>query len=698
MILFNHLLELTVASLAFTYVSEKKTINKQQFHHGIFNFTEMKKSFIPQHLQVTSITMVILLLYLIALIIPDNFWGLHYPAFLSGGKGWMIVLFAIGFTLFAHKYSFWESLTSKNTGVNNWIWIIALTIISGFVFYQLPIYKDVYGDALKIIPSPDFIISEFTEANAQALSSFDFTNLKLGTDTTVSISIWLSYSRDIELQEAFRLIGLVSGMGYVFFMLATAFRVAKDSQQRMLFAFLIVGSPIVLNFCGHIEIYAPVLFLLAVFWFVLVLFFEKPSWFNGAIVLLVCFANIKFHITGIMTFMIFAMALAVVLFKSKGIALTWKKFGASVIGVFMVIGFSIYAFVTKSIFGTRIYTEDNLTDAIFLPVKTPDPAPYDRYNLFSWNHIFDYFNMIFLWSALALIVIIVALVFKRRSIPWNKPLVLVSGLSLICYVLVFFVLNPLLSMPTDWDLMSIPAIALIIFAISIVSGVETEEKEKRTFASQLLAPGVGLCAIGLSGMFVNANQESEANRVITYGKYNFKTYWIGSSTSIMEGIYLKDSKEEQFSELNKAVKELKPYAVQGNDIQYAEILNRMGFYHQYVLKDLNEAHRWYLLSEKADKRLLSNIESLTVSYFIRQDFLKANAYAANLIYNKYPNESKALRMGIHISLEAGDYNASKRYCEQLLTVNPEDVFIREILHLLNTEEDKSKIKFRFRQS
>ncbi|XOV67733.1 MAG: tetratricopeptide repeat protein [Fluviicola sp.] len=656
----------------------------------------MKKSWIPESLQVTTIAMVVFLLYAIGMMYPDTWWGLHYPVFLGGGKGWFIILVAIGFTLYSQKYNPWKSFQDKNIGGNSWIWIIAITVLAGMLFYQMPIYKDVYGDALKIIPSTDYIVTDFTAKNKEMVTSFDLTNLKLGTDTTLGIIAWLAYTKEMPLGEAFRLLTAVCGMGYVFFMLATVFRLAKDSQQKILFALLTIGTPITMNFCGHIEVYAPVLFMLAAFWYGMVRLLETPNWKTGVIVFVMCVLNVKFHISGLLTFFVFGVALLVLYHQRKEKKITWRKEGTWVIGFFFAIGFFVYAFVTKSIFGTRSYTEENLTDAIFLPMKASNAAPLDRYNLFSWNHFFDYFNMVFGWSAIALVVIGAALLFKRKSIQWNQPLVMISGMGFLFYFVTFFVLNPLLSMQTDWDLMSIPAVVLIIFAVAVVSATKQEKKEERTLSSYLIAPAIGLALIAVTGIFVNANQESLSKRLFSMGKYSYKTYWIGASTPITEAIKLQESNDDKYEMLQEAVNELQPYAVYGNDIEYAALLNMMGNYHRDVHKDYNEAYRWYLKSEKADKHLLENIRCLTYTYMIREEYTEANKYVNNLVFNNYPDEVTALRLGIRMSVEVGEYDRATEYCEKLLNVKPDDAFTQNILHLLNTAEDKSKIKLNYR--
>ena len=658
----------------------------------------MKKAIIPESFQVALISILVLLLYVVAMIYPDTWWGLHYPAFLSSGKGWVLVVLAIGFTLFGQKYSFWEGLANTNNGGYRWLWTVALTIISGIFFYQLPIYLDVYGDANSILTDKDLVVAELTETHKEMLLDLDFSNLKLGTGTTLGLVAWLSYSQEIPAYEAFRIIGAVCGMGYVFFMLASVYKMARDSQQRFLLTFLVLGTSAVQCFAGHVEVYAPIYFLLAAFWFAMIHFLEKPSVVKGLILGVICFLILKFHITGILTLFVAFVAMVIVIRRSLKKEISWKQIGMFILGPVLALGAIVYLFVTKSMFGPRVYSEDNLTDAIFIPLKSSDPAPYDRYNLFSWNHIFDYFNLALFWSAMAIVIIVTALVFKRKTINWSTSLVKVAGVALISYIFLFFVLNPLLSMQTDWDLMSIPAIALLIFAASIITSQDRVEENKRSFTSHLISPAIGLFVISWTCLFVNSDQENLSNRLQSSGKRSFKTYWIGSSTPILAAISLIDDEEDQLKALENIVIDLEPNAVRGVDIEYAELLNKIGRYHQDYYEDFEEAHKWYLKANEADPMLRKNVFNLVTTHFIRKEYIEANNLTPLLVRMGYPNPEKALRMGVHISLEANDYEASEIYCEQLLGMKPGDTFIQEILQLLRTSEDKSTIKLRFRSS
>lgn len=658
----------------------------------------MKKAQVPESFQVALISILVLLLYVVAMIFPDTWWGLHYPAFLSGGKGWVIVILSIVLTIYGQRYSFWEELSNVNKGGSRWLWAVALTVISGIFFYQLPIYLDVYGDANSILTDKDLVVMELTETHKEMILDLDFSNLKLGTGTTLGLVAWMSYAREIPVYEAFRILGTICGMGYVFFMLASVYKIARDSQQRLLLTFLVLGTSAVQCFAGHVEVYAPIYFLLAVFWFAMIHFLDKPTVVKGLILGFLCFLMLKFHITGILTLFVTLVAIVVVIRRNQNKETTWKQLGTFIIGPVLGLGACVYLFVTNSLFGPRKYTEDNLADAIFLPMKSSDPAPFDRYNLFSWNHFFDYFNLMVFWSAIAIVIIVTALLFKRKSINWNALLVKIAGVALISYLFLFFVLNPLLSMPTDWDLMSIPAIALLVFAASIIASQEKVAKNRRSFSSYLISPAIGLFVISWTCLFVNSDQNNLSNRLQSSGKRSFQSYWIGSSTPILAAISLIDDEEDQLKALEEIVNDLSPYAVKGEDTEYAALLNEIGKYYQDYYQDIDEAHKWYLKANEMDPLLRKNVFNLITTHFMRKEFVQANKLTPLLVSMKYPNLEKSLRMGVHISLEAKDYQASEYYCQQLLTLKPNDNFIQEILQLLRTPEDKSAIKLRFRSS
>lgn len=639
-----------------------------------------------------------LLTYLIAVMYPDTFWGLHHPAFLPGSTGLvLIVLFGL-FTFLGFRYNIWKSLVINVEGAGGWYWKYILALVAAIVYFKTPIFSDVYGDSQAILGDHSYMVEELDAKYMDKLFSLDFTNLKLGTGTTFGLVAWISYNSEITVYEAFRWIGAIFGGGFVFIMLSIVHRLTQVRLQRLLLTLAVLGAPFTLAFCGHVEVYAPVYFFLSLFWYLLIRFQEKPSVLLGVLLVLSVFLNFKFHVTGALTALPMLVVMLVEYRKKQGKGTSWKLLFRFVVLPVYLLGVLVYVFVTKSAFGPRDFTEENLSDAIFLPISSSDPAPLDRYNLFSGSHIFDYFNMFFLWSAAALLVVVAILVFFRNRINQESNLVKITGVSMLIYLPVFFVLNPLLSMQVDWDLMSIPGIALLVLGIVLLTTLKSAEGEERSLSSMIAAPMIGLSVLGFLNIPVNGNQESLSKRLISSGKYSYKTYWKGTSTNIYGGIYLIEDEDKQMQTLERIVKELEPYGIAGNDIELCDMENRVGRYYQKRHQDLATAKEYYEKAYHYNTLLRQNVYDLVVINFIQKDFKAAHSYLELLVAMEYPSEEKALRMAVHTSLEAEEYGDAAKYCEKLLVINPQDQFIREVLELLRTSEDKSQIKFKFSQS
>jgi hypothetical protein len=667
----------------------------------------MNLSDIPKQRWVTLIALCLLMFFGLAMVFPEPLWGFHFPTFLGTGLGWGLVIIGVLFTLYADRFNLWqrwEVAQNEENSRGKWLWIAVIALLSGMVMYQLPIFEDVYGDAYAMLNGDkEYILDDFTDKQKAKLWSWDFTNLKLGTGTTYGLVAWLSYTKEIPVYEAFRWLGVICGMGYVFFMLAAAFHFAKTKLQAILFSLLVLSSPTLFVFFGHVESYAPVYLIMAVFVYVLIRFMEESQWWWGLLLATTCLLAIKFHISGFLTLPVGALAAGLKWRKGKGKTTTWKQLFLAILLPIHILGLLVYALVTKSIFGTRDFSEENVTDAMFLPIKASDVAPLDRYNLFSWSHLFDYFNMIFLWSAAAVLVLIAVGILGRKKVNWNAPLVQISGIALLLYTVLFFVLNPLLSMPVDWDLMGIPTAVLIFFTIVLIANETNGAEGSRSIPSALFGGVLVLSVFGWTTHLVNAHPKKLGQRLISTGSHTYKTYWKGASTTILTGIRLLDE-DDQKKSLAQNVQQLIPFKTDGNDVEYAALVHQLGVltrkeegpasgfqYSFNYFKEAYDAQPYY-----TDNVIALN--QLMVDCFVNEQFEMAQQIAEMLLRVDYPSTSKALRVAIHIALEAEDYTAATNYCKKYLALIPDDAFIQEILELLEHAEDKSKIKLRFRRS
>ncbi len=657
------------------------------------NIFQMKKE---NGLLLVAICMFVL--YALGIVFPDSFWGLHYPAFLSNNFGVIFIVLAIVSTLYFQNRNPWVWLLKESK--NAMIWRFGLAFVGFILFYKMPIFNDVYGDSLQMLPNRDLAQESLDPVFLKKIFSFDFTNFKLGTGTTFGLVGWISYQAQISVYDAFRMIGAICGAGYIYFMLASIHRLTSQRIQRVLLTIVVFGAPLLLTFCGHIEIYAPVYFFLAVFWYLVIRYHEKPSTLGVALLFVVALLNFKFHVTGFLT-IVTALIMTVLQYRrSKGWGTNWKNLFLAVIMPVYLLGIYVYTMVTRSTFGARSYSEETIFDVVFLPIKSSEGPPLDRYNLFSSAHFFDFFNLWFLWSAGALFLILSLLLFYRKRIDFAHPLVQVMGVSLLIYLPIFFVLNPLLSMQTDWDLMSIPGVLMILFAIILVTTLKQDELKSRSFESYAMTPVIGFMLMGMSSIFVNANQESQAERLISMGGYSFRTYWIGASTPVLNGINGLPSERQKINGLEAFIRDNEASAVKGNDVEFSAVINALGNMYQNssANPNLDLALTMYQKAYEYQPMYRKNVYDLLFTHFLKKDFKEANMYVPTLVKMRYPNPIKSLRVAVHTSIEAEDYKNAVIYCQLLIKENPDDTFIKEILRLLQTEEDKSSIKFKFRQN
>ncbi|GEM_PF-3521855 len=648
-------------------------------------------------------TLAVFSLFVLGLFYPDQFWAFHYPSFLPDAFGGILVFGSIAFAIYGLNKGVWTKLDTPVKADSDSLWRYGVPILAAFIFYQFPIAVDLYGDAYFILPRNGAYIEVYEQRFFDNLFSFDLFDTKIGTSTTVALVCSGSYYLGMTLDEVFRWLGLICGAGYIFFMLGIIKRLTNRRDLRLLLTIVVVGTPLVQVFCRHYEVYAPTYMLLAAFWYVVVRYYKNPStkkiWVLAALIIL----NIKFHITGLV---LVPITLLIVIYHTRGLkdlkeGISWRSIFRKAVVPMYALGAFVYVFVTKSVFGPRKFEADTFLDAIFLPISSKDPAPLDRYNLFSISHIFDYFSMLFVWSAAAILVIAVLFFLRKETLKLKHPLVQITGYAMLLYLPLFFVFNPLYSMPGDWDIMGIPGITLIVFVIALVgtrAEISGKKKESPSIIARLFAPIIGLTLLGLTSVVVNADVESEGKRLVSMGKYQYKTYYLASSSYVLEGLKMLSDQNERAQLHEQVIAELKPFAIKEVDPEYAQIVSVLGVHYRDDKKDyekglslLNEAYEYA-------PYLGTNVYQLLISHFYSKNFEQANTYVPLLVGLNYPNPEKALRVGIHVAIEAGDYEAAEEYCRSFLEQWPQEEFIQKVLYILQTAEDKRDAVSLFRQS
>lgn len=295
----------------------------------------------------------------------------------------------------------------------------------------------------------------------------------------------------------------------------------------------------------------------------------------------------------------------------------------------------------------------------------------------------DFVNLFMIWGPLAILILFVALLPLRKRIQWNSESVLGLGLLFILYFGFFFLINPLLGMPLDWDLMAIPTPILVLFTLSILKESDPEADWKRLFG-----PAIGLAILVLPTVYVNSQEPLLNERYIGIGKHSFRTYWVGSAGFLMDAYKRKLESpivfEDEFSEL---LEELKPFANEGNDIEYAVLAKNFGAYFRLKIQDRKKAEKYHLLADRYDPELASNLEGLAELFRDKRDFPMALGYAKRLVALESTNQKGALRLGLEIALKAKDWNQSIQWIQALLKFYPNDSDLKKALRRLETQTE-----------
>jgi hypothetical protein len=158
---------------------------------------------------------------------------------------------------------------------------------------------------------------------------------------------------------------------------------------------------------------------------------------------------------------------------------------------------------------------------VFLPL-IPSPPPLDRYVMWSLNHILDLANVLLLVGLPAVPIVVGLLTLERRSIDWNHPRVMFFSIAAL-YPLVFFLtVNPVLSMPRDWDLYALFSAPLLLSLAAMLY------HRRSTAWTPWAAYAVAFVCFPLAFIAVNSNRERVSRRLETIGDHAYRTYKRGS--------------------------------------------------------------------------------------------------------------------------------------------------------------------------
>lgn len=633
---------------------------------------------------IAIITFVFISFYLFGYLFPELWWSTHFIKFLSPFQ-------IVGLILLLCVTIYFNSGISKKLYKFE---LNSITITSISIGYMLlvicfPMVIDYYGDAYKMIP--------FLEKTPQQIPEqahdyfFDFSlNPWAGQNTIYAIVTYIAYYLQVTYKTAYYILNTIFSGLFVFTWL---FFITRQLNKNHTWQFILtltgLTAPFMLNFFGHFEVYAAILFF-TLLWFVLAFQYtetlQKKYLIWLLLILLVC---IKLHAISLLLFPSYFILL---LRHFKGIFLRPVTIIKYIIAPIFLIGILLYFFYFKDHNDNRaLNTVAMEFDHIFLPLISPD-APLDKYNMFSINHIFDYFSELLFWSPLALALLISFLFLYKSHINFNHPKLIISGLALLLYTCLFFAINPLLGMPMDWDLFAIPAPILLIFLLSICTQLKT-----KTIPKSFVLLTIILTILSLPVFIIHTSEDALSKRLESLAERTYHSYYEWTDTINERAINMGDQTYNYLERMPLFIKKLEPYAQKGIDFEYGKLLRRQG---RFYLRETREYEKAIIYFQQSNEYYFSqNNHLLTLeAYFQMEAYDKAYATSKILIHNEYPSLQNAYKISIHCGLEAKLYNEVLLMCNIYLQQWPEDQTVVEVQKRLLNNDRVDELKKLFRST
>ena len=646
-------------------------------------------SSILQSNRLQAISLLFLAFYLLGTFFPDTWWTTHFLAFMT--PEWRTSLLVISGGLVVASClnpkgiqvsAGWQSLSDRFG-----LWIILLLVgLAGWMMIHFPIVQDSYGDAYKLLGTVQQQVSSIPEGTREALFSFDLSPWA-GHSSTLALVTYIAYFAEISYGEAFLWLDVACGCLFVFTWLSAVRWYLDRLSSRLVMGLAGITAPFLLIFFGHIESYAPVCLFFLVWMVGALVYIQKKQvrilW-SLIPLLMIC---MKFHpIAGL-----FIPAVGLLFLHHYGHssswsfrALNWQGISRWILAPVFAAGAFLYFFVFGDYNDSRSLHETAMEfDRLFLPLLSPE-APLDRYNLLSFNHIFDYFCELFLWSPIALFVLVAILFAGKKRIQWNTLPILITGLSLILLAALLFVINPLLSMQMDWDLLAIPAPVFLMFVLVLVKQVEHS-----SFGGQLLPTSLALSLLSLPVFLIHAEVDAHSHRLERLGVRMYHTYYEWSGKVIQRALDMPTYDSRQAYEVRKSriLNELKPHAIRGIDFEYALLLLGEGKYHLRQSREYEKAFGFLKEAESFFPKEKNVSLYLMEANFLTRQNQEAFAYSMDLVRMQYPSEKKSIAIATQCALEAGIYGEALDLSQYYVQNWDDHQAIREVARRLESEEN-----------
>ncbi|MBI3579251.1 MAG: hypothetical protein HY089_07565, partial [Ignavibacteriales bacterium] len=371
-------------------------------------------------------------------------WGLNQLFYFSTPFRISFTIFVLLFAsaaLFSFPFSLSFRLEKIFSANNGFLPALFAGIISLPIFWYVRSSTQLLGDGQVLVNDAAVVKS--------STSFMEIVSLALQTRTPLSTTIyfliaqygqvwfgwlgWLGLSRVVLFQG----ISCVAGAVYVYSVFWFTGKIFKDRPSRIIAISLLLFQGGIELYFGYIEYYT--LVHLAIFLYCASAILSLRSEGSLVIPILALMAAIALHQLGVLLIPSYLYLIA----QKKGGGALQRWLNAK--NVFLALGGLVVLFGAAYFLTGEYQLRRN-----FLPIRSLDVTV--SYTLFSWNHLVDFANLLFLVSPLAMIIML-RLPTSRVKVDWNDTGLVFLLLATACSMGFSFVANTDIGFARDWDVM-----------------------------------------------------------------------------------------------------------------------------------------------------------------------------------------------------------------------------------------------------
>ncbi len=386
-------------------------------------------------------------------------WGVHFLGFMPPLYLFLFLIIAGGIIFIASRGLLENVLISLSSSMNKSplkFLGISIVFFIGFAFL-FKIQAPWWGDGF-------FIVKNFSEA-FKGISPLYFRNEPLATYYYFTLTKALHSATYQSFLIHYWIADVITGIGFVITAFFLAQQLVEDNIHKLLTFGLLCSGTYMLLFFGYVETYSVVVFWLALYSLLAVLYLKGKIAFPW-VSLCFFFQGVTHYLTGLLLPSLLYLAYRE--WKQRGMKNVVIGSGINAIGIFITLWLVD--------FNTDIITATQPHSHYLSLAKSSEPAEaYSRaYTLFSLYHLIDLLNLYVFVGATAIFLIIVSLK-TSTSVLWKRPESLFFIIAILPVLFFTFVVKYDLSAAKDWDILAPFFVLLSALACTLYFQHSTKE-------------------------------------------------------------------------------------------------------------------------------------------------------------------------------------------------------------------------------